>query len=111
MRLGYDCSVGARSRLVYGAYICDRVIIGCDARVGGFICDGATIGDRSTVMGQLVHEYTRPHEPWWEVDEEPPFVAADTVVGFGSLIIGTVRVGPRSYVAAGSRRRSSRPGG
>lgn len=102
VRIGYDCSIGARSRLMYGAYLCDRVICGCDARIAGFICDEATVGDRSTVMGQLVHEYTRPHEPWWDVDEGPPSVAADTVIGFGALVIGPVKVGPGSYVAAGA---------
>lgn len=102
VRIGYDCRIGARSRLLYGAYICDRVSVGCDARVSGFACDGAVIGDRSTMMGQLVHEYTRPHEPWWDVDEGSPYVEADSVIGFGSLVVGQVRVGPRCYVTAGS---------
>jgi acetyltransferase-like isoleucine patch superfamily enzyme len=102
VRLGYDVRVGARTRLVYGAYVCDRVSIGCDARVGGFVCDGVRIGDRSTVMGQLVHEYSRPHEPWWDVDEAPPVVGDDCVVGFGAIIVGGVRIGPRSYVVAGA---------
>jgi acetyltransferase-like isoleucine patch superfamily enzyme len=102
VRLGYDVRVGDRSRLLYGAYVCDRVSIGSDARVAGFACDGAAIGDRSTVMGQLVHEYTRPHEPWWEVNEAPPFVDEDSVVGYGAVIVGGVQIGPRSYVAAGA---------
>jgi acetyltransferase-like isoleucine patch superfamily enzyme len=102
VRLGYDVRVGDRSRLVYGGYICDRVSIGSDTRVGGFVCDGVIIGDRSTVMGQLVHEYTRPHEPWWEVDEAPPVIGEDTVVAYGALVVGGIRIGPRSYVAAGA---------
>lgn len=102
VRVGYGTSVGPRSRLVYGAYICDRVTIGADARVAGFVCDGTTIGDRSTVMGDLTHEYTRPHQDWWEVDEEPPVVEPDTVVGYGAVVVGGVRIGPRSYVAAGA---------
>jgi acetyltransferase-like isoleucine patch superfamily enzyme len=102
VRLGYDVQVGERSRLLYGAYICDRVSIGSDARVAGFICDGAVIGDRSTVMGQLVHEYTRPHESWWDVDEAPPVVEYDSIVGYGAVVVGGVRIGPRSYVAAGA---------
>jgi acetyltransferase-like isoleucine patch superfamily enzyme len=87
---------------VYGVYVCDRVTIGCDTRIGGFVCDGVVIGDRCTVMGQLVHEYSRPHLPWWEVDEAPPVIGEDTVVGFGALVVGGVRIGPRSYVAAGA---------
>jgi acetyltransferase-like isoleucine patch superfamily enzyme len=88
VRIGYACRIGARARLLYGAYICDRVSVGCDARVSGFACDGAVIGDRSTMMGQMVHEYTRPHEPWWDVDEGSPCVETDSVIGFGSLVIG-----------------------
>ncbi|MDT3444476.1 DapH/DapD/GlmU-related protein [Pseudofrankia sp. BMG5.37] len=102
VRVGYDSSVGARTRLAYGAYICDRVTIGADARVAGFVCDGVSIGDRSTVMGELVHEYTQPHRDWWDVDEAPPVVAADTVVAYGARVVGGVRIGPRAYVAAGA---------
>jgi acetyltransferase-like isoleucine patch superfamily enzyme len=102
VRIGYNCAVGERSRIVYGAYVCDRVSIGSDACVAGFVCDGTKIGDRSTVMGELVHEYSRPHEGWWEVDEEPPVIEADSVVGFGARVVGGVRIGPRSYVAAGA---------
>ncbi|MCM6774499.1 acetyl/acyl transferase [Nocardia sp. CDC159] len=101
-RIGYDCAVGDRSRLAHGAYICDRVRIGADACVAGFVCDATTIGDRSTVMGDLVHEYTRPDLGWWGVDEAPPVVEHDSVVGFGARVVGGVRIGPYSYVAAGA---------
>jgi acetyltransferase-like isoleucine patch superfamily enzyme len=37
VRIGYDCRIGPRARLVHGAYICDRVTIGADARVAGFV--------------------------------------------------------------------------
>jgi acetyltransferase-like isoleucine patch superfamily enzyme len=102
VRIGYDTTIGERTRVVYGAYVCDRVTIGADACVAGFICDGTTIGDRSTVMGELVHEYAHPHEGWWEVDEAPPVIETDSVVGYGARVVGGVRIGPRSYVAAGA---------
>jgi acetyltransferase-like isoleucine patch superfamily enzyme len=53
-------------------------------------------------MGSLVHEYTRPHLGWWDVDEKPPVILSDTVIGYGATVVGAVRVGPRSYVAAGA---------
>lgn len=102
VRVGYDSTIGARSRLAYGAYVCDRVTVGTDARIAGFVCDGTRIGDRATVMGELVHEYAHPHEGWWETDEEPPVVEADSVVGYGAVVVGGVRIGPCSYVAAGA---------
>jgi acetyltransferase-like isoleucine patch superfamily enzyme len=100
-RVGYNSRIGAGTRVLYGAYLCDRVVIGCRARIAGFVCDGSLIGDRSTVMGELVHEYTQPHRDWWAVDEPSPVVEADSIVGYGARVIGGVRVGPRSYVAAG----------
>ncbi|WP_245996920.1 hypothetical protein [Nocardia pseudobrasiliensis] len=36
------------------------------------------------------------------MDEAPPVVEADSVVGFGARVVGGVRIGPRSYVAAGA---------
>lgn len=101
-RLGYGCEIGERTRLVHGAYLCDRVQVGAEACVAGFVCDAAVIGDRSTVMGELVHEYTRPDLGWWGVDEASPVVEADSVVGFGARVVGGVRIGPCSYVAAGA---------
>lgn len=102
VRIGYDSIIGARTRLIHGAYLCDRVEVGQDCRIAGFVCDGTRIGSRSSVMGQLVHEYTQPHRGWWAVDEAPPVIGEDTVIGFAAVVIGGVRVGPRSYVAAGS---------
>lgn len=102
VRIGYDSQIGARTRLAYGAYICDRVTVGIDARIAGFLCDGSTVGDRSTVMGQLLHEYAQPHQDWWQVDEAPPMIESDSVIGYGAQVVGGVRIGPRSYVAAGA---------
>jgi len=102
VRIGYDSRIGWGVRLVYGAYLCDRVTVGDEARIAGFICDGTAIGPRSTVMGELVHEYSQPHRDWWEVNEPSPAVEADVVVGYGARIVGGVRIGPRSYVAAGA---------
>lgn len=102
VRIGYDSTIGDRARLAYGAYVCDRVIIGADACVAGFVCDGTAIGDGATVMGDLVHEYTRPHQGWWGIDEAPPVIEAESVVGYGARVVGGVQIGPRSYVASGS---------
>jgi acetyltransferase-like isoleucine patch superfamily enzyme len=102
VRIGYDSLIGSQSRLLYGAYLCDRVQVGPMCRVAGFVCDATWIGARCSVMGQLVHEYTRPHQGWWAVDEEPPRIEEDSVIAFGAHVVGGVTVGPRSYVAAGA---------
>jgi acetyltransferase-like isoleucine patch superfamily enzyme len=101
-RIGYDARLGARARVMYGAFVCDRVSVGDDARLGGFVCDAAQIGERATVMGALVHEYTSPHTDWWSPAEGPPTIEDDAVIGYNATVIGDVRVGRRAYVAAGA---------
>jgi acetyltransferase-like isoleucine patch superfamily enzyme len=101
-RIGYDCRIGSDSRIIYGAYVCDRVSIGENARVAGFVCDSARIGAGSTVMGSLVHEYSSPHLEWWAADEEAPIIDPEAVVGYHATVVGNVRVGRRCYVAAGA---------
>ncbi len=100
-RLGYNCDVGERARVMYGAFVCDRVTIGRRARVAGFICDACSIGDDATVMGQLVHEYTQPHQEWG-IEEAAPTIEPRAVVAYGSVIVGGVTIGANSYVAAGA---------
>ncbi|GAA2536880.1 hypothetical protein [Pseudonocardia hydrocarbonoxydans] len=102
VRVGYDCTIGDATRVIHGAYLCDRVDVGTGCRIAGFVCDGTRIGDGSTVMGRLVHEYSQPHRGWWAVDEAPPVVHEESVVAMGALVVGAVSIGPRSYVAAGA---------
>lgn len=101
-RVGYDCSIGLDARVMYGAYICDRVNIGARARVAGFVCDQAKIEDGATSMGMLVHRYADPTSDWWGPDEDAPTIAAGAVIGMGAIVVGGVHVGERSYIGAGS---------
>jgi acetyltransferase-like isoleucine patch superfamily enzyme len=101
-RLGYDCTVGAGARIMYGAFVCDRVNIGAAARIAGFVCDGAVVEDGATSMGLLLHEYAHPSADWWGPDEAAPRIGAGAVVGMGAVVVGGVCVGVGSYVAAGA---------
>lgn len=102
VHIGYDCRIGRSTRITYGAYICDRVVIGDNARIAGFICDASKIGNNCTVMGNLIHEYTKPHMDWWDANEPSPVVHDCSVIGFGAIVVGGVEIGPYSYVAAGA---------
>lgn len=102
VRISYNSKIGQNVRIMYGSVICDRVLISQDARIGGFICDDTQIGERSTVMGDLVHEYSRPHQGWWDVDEPAPIIENDVVVGFRALVIGGIRISSQVYVASGA---------
>jgi len=101
-RIGAGTQIGANTRVIYGAYLCDDVKIGRNCRIAGFICDDVIIGRNCTVMGTLVHDYNQPHRGWFDVDELAPVVKHDTIVGISSIIVGNVTIGPFSYVAAGA---------
>src|ERR1700728_3618917 len=96
-RIGYGCHVGIGTRIMYGAYICDRVMIGDRARVAGFVCDGSIIEEGASSFGNLVHVYAHPDDDWWGPDEPAPIVGSGAVIGFGALVIGGIRIGGGSY--------------
>jgi len=101
-RVGYLSVIGASTRVMYGAYICDRVTIGKRCRIAGFVCDGTVVDNDATVLGSIVHEYANPHAGWWDVDEEPPQIAKHAVVAYGATVVGPARIGEGSYIAAGA---------
>ena len=100
VHIGYGCQIGRNVRITYSAYICDRVVIADNARIAGFICDASNIGRNSTVMGNLVHKYTKPYADWKGPNEPAPVVKEYSVVGYGATVVGGVEIGPYSYVAA-----------
>jgi len=97
--VGWDTVIGARSRLMYGAQVHSRVRIGEDCRIGGFCCNDARIGHRVSMFGYLSHAY-RVHGAG--MLEPAPTVDDDVIIGFGAHVIGGIRIGRGSYVAAGS---------
>ena len=101
-RIGAHTRVGAGTRLVHRAYICDDVAIGKNCRIAGFLCDDVVIEDRCTVMGTLLHCYNQPHRDWWSVTEPAPTVRHDSVIGMTATVVGKIIIKPYSYVTAGS---------
>lgn len=108
-RIGYDCKIGANTRVMYSAYICDRVVIGENSRIAGFVCDTALIGKNCTVMGQLSHKYTVADLEWGDVDEPSPIIEDNCIVGMGAQIVGGVKLGERTFVASGAILSKSTP--
>lgn len=100
-RIGFDCFVGRNTRLMYAAFVCDRVQIGSNCTIAGFVCDGSVIGNNAAVMGTLVHEFTRPEVPWGLI-ELSPRIEDRVVVGFSATVVGGVTIGHNAYVAAGA---------
>lgn len=106
--VGYDSELNKRVEVFHRAQIHDRVIIGQDSWIGGFICNDAKVGSRSVIYGKLIHRFV---EAVVGVPEPPPEVGEDAFVGEGAIIIGGITIGSGAYVAAGSIVTKSVPEG
>jgi acetyltransferase-like isoleucine patch superfamily enzyme len=91
--------IGSRSRIVYHAQVNDKVIVGDDCVIGGFIADNTKVGNRCSIFGALVHTY-RTHDPrtWDAEDEVGPTIGDDVLIGWGAVIVGDVTIGAGAYV-------------
>jgi len=105
-RIGSRTIIGDGTKIVYGAKLYNDVIIGKKSIIAGFCCNGSNIGNETTMMGHLIHKYpTHAIEVWdnEEAEDEPaPVIEDNVIIGYNSLIVGGVRIGKNSYIAAGS---------
>jgi acetyltransferase-like isoleucine patch superfamily enzyme len=99
VHVGFDCHIGDSCRVEYRAQICDRVAIGAGCVIGGFLCDGSTLGEECVVLGSLVHGVRNPDLPWGQYEPDP-VLEQRVFVGRGAVVVGGVRVGAGTYVAA-----------
>jgi len=104
--IGQGTTIGDGTVIEYGAKIYDRVRIGRESIVAGFCCNDSKIGNCTTMMGHLVHEYPKRMcaKEWNETDERPraPQIEDNVVIGYNAIIIGDVTVGRGSYIGAGA---------
>ncbi len=101
-RIGERAKIGLNCNILYGAKIYDDAKIGDDSIIGGFVCERAEIGNNVRIFGELLHVHREPHLGWDDVIEKSPIVESNVCIGFGAKIIGGVRVGQYSYIAAGA---------
>lgn len=96
--------IGSRVLLTYRAHVCEAVSIGDDSIVGGFVGERTTIGRSSRIFGSVVHSHHDPIAGWDAPSSMEPGaeIKDSSFVGFGALITGAVRIGPRAYVCAGA---------
>lgn len=102
VRIGYATKIGRGTRINCAANISERIQIGEDCRISGFICEGTIIENQCAVFGQVMHSYTRPDIGWWEHDEPSPRILHGSTIGMNASVIGGISVGPFSYVVAGA---------
>jgi acetyltransferase-like isoleucine patch superfamily enzyme len=101
-RIGEGIHLGQNCYVLYGAKIYDDVSIGENSIIGGFICERAKIGENVKIFGELLHSHKEPHLGWDDVIEESPIIEDCVFIGFGAKIIGGIRIGRNSYIAAGA---------
>ena len=101
-KIGENVKVGKNCYILYGAKIYDDVEIGDNSIIGGFVCERAKIGNYVRMFGELLHVHRNPHLGWDDVIEESPIIENNVFIGFGSKIIGGIKIGRYSYIAAGA---------
>lgn len=101
-RIYYDVKIGRRCKILYGANINNESLIGDDCVIAGFCCERTKIGNRVRLFGELIHPHRDPHLGWDDVEEDSPEISDKVVIGFGAKVIGGVRIGKSSYIAAGA---------
>jgi acetyltransferase-like isoleucine patch superfamily enzyme len=94
--IGEDCEIGDEVVIQYGARVYDRVVIGSNSIIGGFVCNDSRIGQGCVVQGSLVHARTAP------APEPAPIIEDGVLVGAGAVVVGGVTVGRGCVVAAGA---------
>ena len=102
VRVESDVTIGSKVILMYRSFVDLGATIGDDCRIGGFICERATVGRGSRVFGNLVHRQQNPLLSWDHADSEEssPVLEEEVFVGWGATVIGPVVLGARSYVVA-----------
>ena len=82
--------------LEYGARVYQRVTVGANTSIGGFVCNDAYIGSGCNVQGKLVHARIQPGR------ERAPRIEDGAFVGTDALVIGGVLVRRGAFIAAGA---------
>jgi acetyltransferase-like isoleucine patch superfamily enzyme len=98
VRIGWDATIGARTRIMYRGQVYVGVTVGTDCRIAGYLADNSVIEDRVAFFGRTSHDY--PYRTTTFEYRPSPRIRSDAIVAFGAELIGGVTIGERSYVGA-----------
>lgn len=104
-------TIGEKTKVLYRAQVFDDVTVGRNCIIAGELVDRTVVGDDVTFQGDTVHSHNDPNRDWATTEEPSPVIEDGCVVGFGAILVGGIRIGPRSYVAAGEVVRCDVPEG
>jgi UDP-3-O-[3-hydroxymyristoyl] glucosamine N-acyltransferase len=99
-------TVGRGTRVITGTQIMAEVRIGRGCRVAGTLCSRSVIGNLSSVLGHLMHNYRVAVSGF---AEESPRIGSGVLVGRESSVVGGVTVDDYSVVGAGAVLTRSAP--
>jgi acetyltransferase-like isoleucine patch superfamily enzyme len=108
-RVGPGSTIGRNTRILYGAQVFDNVKVGENCIIGGHLIDRTIVEDEVTYSGDMAHLHSDPTRDWDTTEEPSPTIRRGTVVGVGALIIGSVTIGPHTYIGAGEIVRTDIP--
>jgi UDP-3-O-[3-hydroxymyristoyl] glucosamine N-acyltransferase len=100
-RISSGTRIGSNTRVLYRASIFNNVTIGQNCIIAGELVDRTVVGNEVTFQGDTAHRHNDPTLDWDETEEPSPAIQYGSVVGVGAVLIGDIRIGPRSWVAAG----------
>ncbi len=108
-RIGSGSTVGQNTKILYGSQVFDNVSIGKNCIIGGHLVDRTIVEDEVTYSGDMAHSHLDPNCDWDTTEEPSPKICRGSVIGVGALIVGSVSIGPKAYVAAGEVVRCDVP--
>lgn len=109
-RIGPHATIGARTRLLYGARVHEHVQIGSDCVIQGNCPDRTTMGDHVIHLGRIAHSYYTPFADWDEPEEPGPVLESHIVIGANALLLGSIHIGSNTFIFPGEIVRTSLPG-
>jgi UDP-3-O-[3-hydroxymyristoyl] glucosamine N-acyltransferase len=109
-RVGPHATIGARTRLLYGARVHEQVQIGSDCAIQGNCPDRTTIGHHVVHLGRIAHQYTDPFADWDEPAEPGPTLESHIVIGANAVLIGPIHIGSNTFIFPGEIVRTHLPG-
>ncbi len=98
--VGHGTLIGAQCRLLYRSQLHRDVTVGANSIIGGFLCDRALVGCDCRVFGRFLHRAIPPWTDWDQTIEPAPMVADRVFIGMGAQLIGDIKIGKGSYIAA-----------
>jgi UDP-2-acetamido-3-amino-2,3-dideoxy-glucuronate N-acetyltransferase len=97
--IGCNSKIGQDCQIMYGARIYDRVVIGNNSWIGGFVCNDSIIGSDCIVMGNLIHKFINATEG---IPEAAPILHDKVFIGMNAMVIGGIEIECGAYIAAGA---------